>query len=516
MSRRNSQLIDEEVVFAETDELVSTTDMRGVVTYANPIFCKVAGFTADELVGKNHNIVRHPDMPKAAFADMWQHLQAGHAWRGAVKNRCKDGRYYWVDAFVTPIYENGNKVGYQSVRRKLKPIYRQRAEQLYQRINAGKSLNAVTQLFNKFNKPLFVVLALAILFAGTQWYWFNALLLVLPFAVFAEQLFGTPGFLSKLQNQYDSVSRHVFSGNHTAGIADFHLKLHEGRVVTIIGRIADSTKILEGGAEALLAASNKAKAGVEQEASELHQVSTAVEEMVQTIEEVARNTTSTSQKVEEAHSDCAKSASAMDHTMNEVEALAREVAKSADAAGALAAEAEKISSVMQEIQGIADQTNLLALNAAIEAARAGEHGRGFSVVAEEVRALSTRTHHATQQIQASIAGIQATLLGWADKMNQGKVLAQNCADETKATQALVKKVYDAISDISDLAAQISTAAEEQSAVSQEISRNIVNISVASESNLGQAELVECEAKALKERADKLTSLGYSFRVDTDA
>ncbi len=102
MGKRNQSIIDEEVKFSE--ELVSTTDLRGVITYANDAFCRVAGYSYDELVGKNHNLVRHPDMPKAAFHDLWQHLKLGNSWRGAVKNRCKDGRYYWVDAFVTPIF----------------------------------------------------------------------------------------------------------------------------------------------------------------------------------------------------------------------------------------------------------------------------------------------------------------------------------------------------------------------------------------------------------------------------
>ena len=118
MGKRGQNTINEEVSF--TDELVSTTDLRGVITYANERFCEVAGFTLEELLGKNHNIVRHPSMPKAAFGDLWSHLKEGEAWRGAVKNRCKDGRYYWVDAFVTPTYENGKKIGYQSVRAPLK------------------------------------------------------------------------------------------------------------------------------------------------------------------------------------------------------------------------------------------------------------------------------------------------------------------------------------------------------------------------------------------------------------
>jgi aerotaxis receptor len=105
MSRRNQHVVDQEVQYDAGQELVSTTDTRGVITYANPAFCLVAGYTEDELVGKNHNLVRHPDMPSAAFADLWVHLKQGQSWRGMVKNRCKDGRYYWVDAFVTPIYQ---------------------------------------------------------------------------------------------------------------------------------------------------------------------------------------------------------------------------------------------------------------------------------------------------------------------------------------------------------------------------------------------------------------------------
>ena len=102
---------DTEVEFADDIQLVSTTDLKGDITYANPAFCQVAGYRLEEMLGQHHNLVRHPDMPKAAFADLWAHLQAGKPWRGMVKNRCKDGRYYWVDAYVTPIYEDGKMVG---------------------------------------------------------------------------------------------------------------------------------------------------------------------------------------------------------------------------------------------------------------------------------------------------------------------------------------------------------------------------------------------------------------------
>jgi aerotaxis receptor len=232
--------------------------------------------------------------------------------------------------------------------------------------------------------------------------------------------------------------------------------------------------------------------------------------MVATIDEVAQNTTYTSQKVSQAHNDCKTATHAMQHTMEQVNLLAQEVSQSASSASELASEAEKIGGIMHEIQGIADQTNLLALNAAIEAARAGEHGRGFSVVADEVRALSSRTHAATEQIQTSISEIQNTLLTWSKTMAQGKDSADHCVEEASGARDLVNKVYELLTDISDLTIQISTASEEQSMVSQEISRNIINISDASQDNLQQVNTVESETTEIQNRASVLGSLGQTF------
>ena len=135
--RKGQVVTDKETDFPDNRELVSTTDRRGVITYANQAFSDVSGYTIDELVGKNHNLVRHPDMPKAAFKDLWDCLGRGQAWRGVVKNLCKDGSYYWVDAFVTPIYENGEVTGYQSVRVKPERDVVKRAQKLYDVVNKG-------------------------------------------------------------------------------------------------------------------------------------------------------------------------------------------------------------------------------------------------------------------------------------------------------------------------------------------------------------------------------------------
>lgn len=109
--------VDEEYFF-EGRAIVSETDINGVITFANRKFCEISGYSVDELIGKPHNIIRHPDMPKAAFAQMWSAIQAGTLWHGLVKNLRKDGKYYWVDTEVTPIYDNDrNLKGYMAARK---------------------------------------------------------------------------------------------------------------------------------------------------------------------------------------------------------------------------------------------------------------------------------------------------------------------------------------------------------------------------------------------------------------
>ena len=137
--KTNMPVTDNEVVMKDGQMLVSKTDLKGRITYVNEAFVEISGFSEDELIGKNHNIVRHPDMPPAAFEDLWQHLKAGRPWTGLVKNRCKNGDYYWVKANVTPIYENGTVTGYMSVRTKPDARQIREAEALYDRLNTNEA-----------------------------------------------------------------------------------------------------------------------------------------------------------------------------------------------------------------------------------------------------------------------------------------------------------------------------------------------------------------------------------------
>ncbi|MFT2091559.1 methyl-accepting chemotaxis protein [Paraglaciecola sp. 2405UD69-4] len=509
MGQSTSNIIDQEELVSPSDELVSVTNTQGVIQYVNDPFCQVSGFSREELVGQNHNIVRHPSMPKAAFADLWSKLKSEQAWRGAVKNRCKNGKYYWVDAFVTPLYEQGSLIGYQSVRTTLTPEYKNKAETLYQQLNAGKPQTSIFSQ-RKYADAAFITAGLA-LAAGTFYYPFLALLMIpLPYLTFKVELLSLRQYIGKERERYDSVSRAIFSGSGQKSVVDYMKKMQEGRLKTVIGRVIDSTNALQEGVSLLNQISKQTKQGVEQETNELQQLSKAIDAMVVTNAEVATNTSITSSKVAEVHQDCERATHSMTQTMEKVSYLANDVSESANTASNLAAEAEKIDGIMVEIQGIADQTNLLALNAAIEAARAGEHGRGFSVVADEVRALSSRTHAATKDIQSSVGEIQTTLTTWSNKLLEGKHAADECVSDTAATKDVVNQVYQVVSQISDLATQISVATEEQKGLSETVSNNIDNVNNIAKHNLELAEEVETEAAKIEKKTTTLAGLGKTF------
>lgn len=513
MNRRNQTLINEEVHFAAEQELVSTTDLRGVITYANPEFCAIAGYSEAELVGKNHNIVRHPDMPAAAFADLWQKLKQGQSWRGVVKNRCKDGRYYWVDAFVTPIYENNKLVGYQSVRVKPDSQMVQRAQASYPAMQQGKAPSDWRSRFG-LKRLLAASISVVLAIAGSLMFgWHFLLALLLPIVWFAccyDELWLIPKKLLQAKQQFDSVSRWIYSGFGPFGITDFQLKMAQAGLRTVLGRTADSTHALNRIAETQSEAVRMTEQGIHQQHDQLRSIVTATTQLYSTVQDIAQRTQQTHEQVSETHGICEAAKTVMQHTAVTVQKLATEVQGAAATADSLAVEAERIGSVMSEIQGIADQTNLLALNAAIEAARAGEHGRGFAVVADEVRALSSRTHNATEQIKQSIGEIQQTLLSWGKVMLQSRQQADSCVDETQQSEAQLAQISAMVDQIAHLSSQIATAATQQGAVAHDVQQNVSHIQQIAETNLANIQVVAENSKALQQKTDQLASLSKSF------
>ena len=141
----NLPVTNTEYVLKDTDSVISRTDLKGIITFINEDFVRISGFAKDELIGTSHNIVRHPDMPKEAFEDLWKSNKAGRPWTGYVKNRCKNGDYYWVRAVVTPNFENGQLVGYTSVRNKPDRAAVDQVANAYRQIREGKAGNLKIQ-----------------------------------------------------------------------------------------------------------------------------------------------------------------------------------------------------------------------------------------------------------------------------------------------------------------------------------------------------------------------------------
>jgi methyl-accepting chemotaxis protein len=280
----------------------------------------------------------------------------------------------------------------------------------------------------------------------------------------------------------------------------------------VIRQLEVSIDVLASSTEQMSMTSNETNKGVQHQQEQIEQVATAMTEMSATVQEVARHASETATATQGAHATVAKGQELASNTKQVINTLSDEIDTAMSVVQELADDSDKIGDVLGVIQSIAEQTNLLALNAAIEAARAGENGRGFAVVADEVRTLASRTQESTEEIHKMIDRLQTGTAKAVNVMIAGKKQSESTVAETDKGSDQLQEIATSIISIEDMATHIASASEEQAAVSEEISRNINNISGVTEQSAQGSLQISQSSGELAKLASDLQGLISRFKV----
>lgn len=505
--------------------IVSTTDKKGITTYANDHFISLSGFSEEELYGKSHNIVRHPDMPPIAFADLWATIKTGKPWMGIVKNRCKNGDYYWVDAYVTPIFEGSEIVGYQSVRTTPNRAHVNTADGLYRKIRENRF-----SILDKFawlkpgTKGKLIITQISSLLAVL-------LMLKASGAIFSPALMagmlsvlGASVFVTyQIMNPWKKAAAHarsIFSNDVARAVytrrsdelGDMQLTILalQAKVKTILVRVNDTVSALNKAAGTSRDISQSNSENAQKQLDEVSQVATAMNEMSAAVHEISNRADMTSQNTDNAKENSRKGVLTAGEALGAMEALVKRVEDAADVIQELNVESNAIGGMVDVIRDIAEQTNLLALNAAIEAARAGEQGRGFAVVADEVRTLASRTQQSTGEIQKIVEQLQQRAAAAVDEMGRAREQGNSATKLVESAAEALAEVSDSVAGINDMNTEVAAATEEQGAVAEEINRNITNISSLAEQTVISATSAREASEDLESESGKLNAIVWQF------
>jgi aerotaxis receptor len=509
--RTNLPVTGIEYILQDGQSIVSKTDTKGRITYVNPTFVEVSGFSEDELIGKPHNIVRHPDMPPEAFADLWQTLGAGLPWTGMVKNRRKNGDYYWIVANVVPIRENGATVGYMSVRTCPARAQVEAAEALYRRFRSGEAQGLAIRrgavartgwlhrLLAMRSQPLgrrlglmlgaqsALLAALACVADGVAWRVLAAFGAGLTLVAWNELQRSIVGPLRQAREAVYALAGGDLSRPAPAGRDDevghlllalrqlnVNLTAIVGDVRVNVASIEAATRDIADGNQDLARRTESQAASLEQTAASLAQVAAA-----------AGNNTDSAVRADGLVGAASNVADRSGAAVRQVGVTMHQISSSAT----------RIVDIIGLIDGIAFQTNILALNAAVEAARAGEQGRGFAVVAAEVRSLAQRSAGAAKEIKALIEDS-------VEKVGQGNELV-GAAGQT------MREVVASVQDAAAIMHGITLASREQHGGIAQVNAAMRDLDGITREN---AALVEQAAAASSHVAEQVMHLSQALSV----
>ncbi|MEY4428626.1 MAG: hypothetical protein RLZZ182_1315 [Pseudomonadota bacterium] len=514
--RVNHPVTQQEYEFPEGATLMSSTDEKSHITYANEAFIRVSGFEAAELIGQPHNLVRHPDMPQEAFRDMWATLKAGMSWTALVKNRRKDGDHYWVRANATPVRRQGRVVGYMSVRTKPTRDEVHEAERLYARIRSGeashltfhrglivhtgwqrwRSIGQVLPLSWRLRLALFGVVAVALVAAHAIGLDRQGLM-----QLAAVMITGTVLKTWLLEKQIVQPLKQVLAQAQAVAAGQAGENLHFNRVdeIGMLMRAVNQSGLnlrslvddVGGQVMGVRQASEEITRG-NQDLSERTEVATAQ------LQETASSMTQMTQNVRASTAD-ATSASTLANQASQAASQGGEVvAKVVSTMDDISQSSRRIADIIGVIDGITFQTNILALNAAVEAARAGEQGRGFAVVAGEVRNLAQRSAESAKEIKHLI---QSSV----ERVDAGATLVN---DAGQAMEQIVQKVRE----VTALIEKISTASGEQISGIEQVNNAVGSLDDATQQNARMVQESTEAARALQERANRLADAIRVFKA----
>ncbi len=321
------------------------------------------------------------------------------------------------------------------------------------------------------------------------------------------------GNLQEIASGEGDLTRRLKAGSQDEiGQLAEHFNTFMDKLQDIIQELIEHSDRIGVSAQEVAGIARQSHDGMERQRAETDQVATASNEMAATVSEVAHSAEQAAEAANAASSAASNGNAVVDETIAIINHLAGDVEQGAHAVNRLREDSENVGTVLEVIRGIAEQTNLLALNAAIEAARAGEQGRGFAVVADEVRTLASRTQESTQEIQAMIEGLQNSAGQAAEIMGRGKASSEQGVTKAANAGEALKDISEAVAVISEMNAQIASAAVAQNAVALEMDKNITNIRHATEENTANSNQLATAGAALNQVATQMQQLVGQFKV----